>query len=954
MSAYNFINEWIKSRNLWSSAFFSSMACRLSISVALIMSQTFYSTIYAQTSTKNVRLSGKIVVIENNQTIPLEYATVRLLSLKDSSLLTGTTTDSAGKFELKTTSGSECILFVTSVGYQNLYQVVRLNENELRQQLKEIVLLENTIALPEATVVAQRSELTVKTDTLEYNAAAYRLKNNAVVEDLLKRLPGITITEDGKILVNGKEVKKVMVDGKDFFRSNPNLSIKNIPAEIMDKLQIIDDKSELSKLTGIDDGEENIAINITIQKGKKKGWLVSNNLGGGQELNGSDGNILRYSVNSFAARLVEESQLGIIANGNNINGMNVGSGGSTSGSGKPGLNSSLSGGINFSSGKETKKEPWLFNGDLSYGFNEMIVRRKATRQYYLQDSTSYQNDSIEQFTREQGINFSAKIENRMVKGWVFSFSPSASYKTTTRNDEGFTLLQAGNADRDSVNSNRYKRNSATPELNLRGILTVSHDFTKKGRKLSLSLDSRFSDYQGTGETHANYFYYRNKPSSQKVSRDQQWENNSTSFTNRMYLSYIEPIAAKHSLQFVYWAQTSSRQNIKNSYKPDLVDGDYSILDLPYSKSLDNMTLTQQLGVSYRGVFSKIVYTFGLDYNPSFIRSRSFIQNAAASGSDSTITFFPGLNTYNYAPNAYLLYNMGKGKSIRFDYRGRSESPTVYQLDPSRDETNPTNIRMGNPNLSPKFTHWSRFRYNSNNREIQQSLLINFEGNYVLNDIISFTNYDDITGVKTTMPINQSGSWNANGMLMYNRPFGKYFQINNYSQIGIRNNIGFSTINKNTNSIKTIATTLSAKEELGVTFKWEWLYLISKVNYQLGNTTYSIESMLPKRTSSLGGFINAQITLPKSWSVSTELNYRSIEGFSTEYNHTELLWNAEISKNFLKNNSGTITLIVNDLLQQQLSVNQIVSSNYVEDQQFNTLKSFIMLVFSYKFNTMGSK
>jgi hypothetical protein len=205
-----------------------------------------------------------------------------------------------------------------------------------------------------------------------------------------------------------------------------------------------------------------------------------------------------------------------------------------------------------------------------------------------------------------------------------------------------------------------------------------------------------------------------------------------------------------------------------------------------------------------------------------------------------------------------------------------------------------------------------------------------------------------------MPINQSGSWNANGMLMYNRPFGKYFQINNYSQIGIRNNIGFSTINKTTNSTKTIATTVSAKEELGVTFKWEWLYLISKVNYQLGNTTYSIESMLPKRTSSLGGFINGQITLPKSWSVSTELNYRSIEGFSTEYNRTELLWNAEISKNFLKNNSGTITLIVNDLLQQQLSVNQIVSSNYVEDQQFNTLKSFIMLVFSYKFNTMGSK
>ena len=233
-------------------------------------------------------------------------------------------------------------------------------------------------------------------------------------------------------------------------------------------------------------------------------------------------------------------------------------------------------------------------------------------------------------------------------------------------------------------------------------------------------------------------------------------------------------------------------------------------------------------------------------------------------------------------------------------------------------------------------------------------MVNVEGNYILNDIINFTNYDDLTGVKTTMPINQSGSWNANGMLMYNRPIGNHFQINNYTQLAVRNNIGFSTINKMAESQKTIATTSSAKEELGLTFKWEWLYMITKANYELANTTYSVESMLSKRTSSLGGFFNAQFTLPKSWSISTELNYRSLTGFSAEYNRSEMLWNAEISKNFLKHNSGTITLLFNDILQQQLSVNQIVSSNYVEDQQFNTLKSFVMLVFSYRFNTMGGK
>ena len=411
---------------------------------------------------------------------------------------------------------------------------------------------------------------------------------------------------------------------------------------------------------------------------------------------------------------------------------------------------------------------------------------------------------------------------------------------------------------------------------------------------------------------------------------------------------------KHYLQFVYWIQTNERDNIKNSYKPDLITGEYSILDLPYSKSIENITLTQQLGISYKGVFKKVAYTVGLDYNPAYIRSRSFIQSASVLGADSVISYFPGLNSYNYAPNAYLLYNIGKGKNLRFDYRGRSEAPTVYQLDPSRDETNPTNIRMGNPDLLPRFTHWTRLRYNNNNRKQQSSLTTNFEANYILNDIVNYTDYNNETGVKTTMPVNQSGSWNATGMLMYNRPLGTHFQINNYSQVAMRNNIGFSSINSKSTSQKTIATTLTVKQEIGITFKWDWLYLISKANYQSGSTSYSVESMLPKSTSSMGGFMNIQATLGGSWVISTALNYRKLSGFSEAYNHDETIWNAEISKSFLKNKGGTLTLIFNDILQQQLSINQIVSSNYVEDQQFNTLKSFVMLVFSYKFHTLGAK
>ena len=907
--------------------------------------------VHAQSLPNTIKLSGRIVCTENNQAKPLSYATIRLLTPKDSVLIAGTNSNESGLFELKILAGNQYLLLVSSVGYRTNYQLLTTENNATELLLNDINLNETTVTLKEATVVGKRAEMVVKTDTMEFNAAAYKLRENAVAEDLLKRLPGISITEDGKILVNGKEVKRVMVDGKDFFRSNPNLTIRNIPAGIMEKLQIIEDKSELAKLTGVDDGEENISINISIQKDKKRGWLVSSNVGAGEELNGNEGNLMRYSVNTFAARLLDESQLGIVANGNNINGMSIGSGSSTVGSGKPGLNSSLSSGINFSSGK-AKDAPWAINGDISYGFNEYKVRRTSMRQYYLQDSTSYQTDTAQQFTRESGLRFSARIESKALSGWVFSFAPSGSVTSTYRTNTGYSLLQAGNPARDSVNSNHYQISSVIPGFDVGAVLTISHDFTKKGRKLSLSIDSRFSNSKGDGETLGQYYYYRNSPANRLVNRNQQWETNSLNFTNKLYMSYIEPIGEKHSLQFVYWAQTGKRENIKNNYKPDLITGEFTVLDLPYSRSLDNNTLTQQLGVSYKGVLSKLIYTFGLDFNPSFIRSRSFIQAAAASGLDSTITYFPGYQTYNYAPNAYLMYNIGKGQSLRFDYRGRSEAPTVMQLDPSRDESNPTNIKVGNPALEPRFTHWTRLRYNNNNAATQRAFSINMEGNYILNDIINYTNYDSNTGVKTTMPINKSGSWNANGVILYNQPLSANFQLNNYTTAGMRNNIGYASLNGALSSQETVATTVTANEELGITYKWEWLYMMAKASYMLNNTTYSVTNILPKNTSILGGYFIAQFTLPHSWSVSSNLSYRNLTGFSASYNRQEMLWNAEISKNFLKFKAATITLVFNDILQQQLSVSQFISSNYVEDQQFNTLKSFVMLAFSYKFNSMG--
>lgn len=927
----------------------------LRLFIFIAVSVFFFTSIKSQNiSLKNREIKGKITTQNNNELLPLEFANIRLLSPVDSTMLAATITDEFGDYTIKAPSGNNFLIVISCLGYKTSYQPVSLSKDQSVTHLNNITLEDNSFMLAETTVTVQKTQMNVKTDTVEYDASAYRLSDNAVVEDLLKRLPGIVISEDGKILVNGKEVKKVMVDGKDFFRSNPNLSIKNIPTAIMDKLQVIEDKSELSKLTGIDDDDDNITINITIQPGKKHGWLVSNNMGAGKELNGDDNNVMRYTVNSFAVRLIDKMQIGLIANGNNINGMSIGGGGSTNGSGKPGLNSSLSGGFNFSSGVEKDKEkyPWVINGDLSYGFNESLIRKNAVRQYYLQDSTSYQRDSSIQNSREQGVRFSAKILNRSFKNWTFLFNPTISYNTISKTNDGYTLLQAGNENLDSVSTNDYYRSSVTPVLNITNSFIATYEF-KEGRKISLSIDSKYSNSESSGKTIANYYYYR-RTSNRSVTRNQEWKSSSESFYNKLYLSYIQPIAEKHSLQFIYWIQSNDRENIRNTMKLDTLTNSYSILDIPYSKSIENQTTSQRIGISYKGVLNRLVYTIGINYNPASTRSRSFIQDGLVAGGDSVISYYPRLNTYNYAPNAYLLYIIKRGRTLRFDYRGKSEAPTVAQLDPSPDETNPANIKIGNPNLLPKFTHWARIRYNDKNRKKQSSLSVNIETNYILNDIVSFISYDDETGIKTTMPVNQSGSWNAYGTVLYNQPIGTLFQINNYSQVGMKNDIGFSTVDKYSTSQKTIATTLSIIEEAGLSFKWDWLYIMTKAKYQMGNTTYSVESILPKNTSSLGGYIDAQFTLPYSWNISTTVNYRKLTGFSEAYNRDETIWNAKISKSLFKGKRGSFTLLLNDILQQQLSINQIVSSNYVEDQQFNTLKSFIMLMFSYKFQIFDGK
>lgn len=897
----------------------------------------------------------KGVVYEKLLSKPLPYATVRLLNAADSVMLKGTSTGEEGAFELREVKAGKYIISVSSIGYRVTYLPVEIPLKSEVVQLGRIQIEEDVILLSEAVVTAQMTEMVVKGDTLEFNAEAYKLPESAVMEDMLKRLPGVEITESGKIMVQGKQVKKIMIDGKNFFKGDPTVSSKNIPVEIMDKLQIINEKSELAQLTGIDDGEDEVVINISIKKGMKKGVMIHANAGAGMETEDIGKQDMRYDVNSVLMRFRDNSQLGTVVNGNNVNNQKFSGKGeensplSTRKALNPGINTSFSSGVNYAVEKSTRLK---MSGDITYGFSDKDIDRLGFRQNMLIDSVTYLSDTTLTRNTTHDLKFTYQLEYKPVANWTIQFTPELLFAKGIVRTEGTGVLTTD--DSISVNHN-YKFNlTETKEINAGGMLTAVREFEKKGRKLSLSIDSRFTDAGADGENLSRFYIYRTGKERERI--DQKIISSNSSMNTRIYAAFSEPLGDNNFLQATYWFRYNDRTTIKNSYVKDDAD-EYTIIDPRYSKSLDNTTITQQLAMSFRSVRDKATYLIGADLNPSYTNSRRFIYKGSADGSDSTVYRYPGYMVWNYAPNLSFTYNFSKIQLFRFDYRARTVSPTIFQLDPTEDLTNPNNIKRGNPNLLPTFVNILRMRYSDFDKKNQRTLLASVNAQYLINDIISKTIFEEKeeqigTGIRTTEYLNESGSWNVQGIFMFNRPVGSMFQFNNYTQLVLRNDIGYSFM-RGVGSERNTSLTTGLMENFGVSFRKNPVYIQLRGDYAMNKTVHSIVGRESQFTTGYGGLFTMQFNLPNTFSVSSELRYRVYTGFSDGFNRQEALWNIEISRMFF-DNAGTVRLRMSDIFGQQLSIVRNITTNYVEDISYKTLSRYFMVYFAYRFNTFGGK
>ena len=943
----------------------------------MVMAVTGFAALQAEAA--NIR--GKIVDATDKS--PLSEASIRLVKAsKDSTYVAGAAADAEGRFSLAGVHQGKYVLSVSYIGYSTLKKDITVGASDLR--LGTLELSESTIMLKEATVVGVKTEITVKEDTVEYNADSYKTQPNAVVEDLLKRLPGVEVGTDGKITAQGKEVTKILIDGKEFFADDPKVASKNIPVEMVDKLQVVDRKSDLARLTGVDDGEEETVINLTVKKGMNNGWFGS--------ITGGYGTDDRYSGSLIINHFRDGNQFTILGGANNTNEPAFTDGGSARFNrfgGNNGINTTQSAGFNFNVGKE---ETFRAGGSVLYSHTDQDSRNKSSYQYLLDDGNTY-NDSYST-SRDKGHNirgdFRLKWEvdsfNTLEFRPNFSLNFSDSWKTDS------SMMRNKDFELQSKSISSYMNDGKSYEFG--GQLVYNHKFkSHPGRSYSAQLRYNFSNVHEDGTTVTRNTF--TDASTEDDDINQIYNNHRWSNGINWRLTWTEPIGDVKNARFITAAYRgnyrfnnadkfvydiandgngSSTQRmpsvprsplleaalndaafcsaIATKYSP-LVLLDYRLLTdvLEYelagadfneqlSSSLRNKSFSQSFQLGFKQVRKEYNLDAGLQLNSSMLQSDDILDAARN---------VPQRWTWNVAPYARIRMKFSKTRNLAFDYRSRYSDPSVAQLQPVADVSNPLRIVIGNPNLKSTFTQNINLRFNDFNQEAQRSIMAMIGGQYSLNSIISKVTYDQTTGGQTTTYENVNGVWNAFGMCMFSFPFKrKSWYYSTMTRLSYSSTVGFN------NSTYNRSGTLSWHIAPGISFRPDALELELRPTYNLQTTHNSTQTSANRNIHTYGASFNGTYYAPLGFVIATDVRYSSSSGYSDGYNTTQWLWNASLSYQFLRDKSATITAKVFDILGQRQSISRSVTANYIRDMEYNTLSRYVMFSFTYKFTTFGSQ
>jgi len=911
---------------------------------------------------QNLYVKGKIMDAKDKT--PLTGAAAVLLGTKDSTIYKGSTADMNGNILVEDVAKGKYILKISYIGYTNIFRNIEMKESPI--DLGGIALAENSTTLKNVTIVDKMPLAVQKGDTTEYNAGAYKTNRDATAEDLVTKMPSIT-SQNGTVQAQGENVQQVLVDGKPFFGNDANAVLKNLPAEIIDKIQVLDQKSDQSQFTGFDDGNTIKTINIITKTKFRNGEFGK--FYGGYADNG------RYKAGGNLNIFNNNRRITILAQSNNVNeqnfstedllGVTSSSGGGRSGGGGGGQRGGGGGGGNYGGGGGSDASNFLVNqqngiaitNSIGVNYTDKWGKKVdvATSYFFNWSNTNANANLLKQYVlpSDSGLNYTEKdnsvsrnVNNRINLRLDYKIDSMNSIlfrpKLSIQQNTGSAGFLGENIQNNILLNNTNSASKANlTGLNFSGPLLYRHKMSKKGRTLSLSINPGITQNKGPGYLYSGNHYYIDTLATDSL--NQQANLNQQGFTLASNIMYTEPIDSNSLLQFNYGDSYNRNNSDKETFNYSSASNDYTNKDTLLTNTFLNTYFAQNVGAGYRYQSKKVQLSFGSSFQVAQLKNDMQ---------------FPYTSTINETfqsvlPNAMLRINFPSKSNLRIFYRTSNTPPSASQLQDVLNNSNPLQLSIGNPNLKQDYAHNITLRYSAANADKANAFFVLFNGSYYQNYIGSSTIIanktmivdDNITlqnGTQLTKPVNLDGYFSLHFFVVYSIPLKKlksslHFNASaNYSQTPglINNQLNYANAPAGGLGV-TLSSNISTKIDFTVSSNSNMNYIENTLQKQLNSNYFS-------QTSS----VKINLILLKNVVFNSVLTHQYYNGLSQNYNQNFLLWNCALGYKFLKDQKGDIRFSVFDVLNQNKSIQRSVTNTYIQDMQTNVLQRYFMLIFTY--------
>ena len=940
--------------------------------IMVFFSGLFLVTAFAQEQ-REMTVSGSVQDADLKE--PMVQATVQLFRSKDSTFVGGTVTDLRGTFSVEAPANGIYKLRISSVGFQTIEREVTLRRNQ-SQDVGILLMSSEAVMLREAVVTGRAVQVIVRKDTLVYNPDAYRTPEGSPIEELIKRMPGAEVDEDGNITVNGKPVKKILLDGKEFMLGDVETALKNLPVSIIQNVKFYDQQSDQARITGIEDGNKETVLDFTIKKGMNRGYMTNIDLAAGTEH--------RYASRGMGSSFTDKTRFVVMGNFNNKE-ENAGWWN------RRGLNANKMLGTNFNyDDGEKLKADFSLRWNHRDGDNE---NENASENFYSETNRTFSNSLSKNFSRSNNWNGNIRLEwkpdtltNLLLRanGNMGTSDGTSTSSSATFSDDPYLYSADPLADLHDpasplypymVNHNHSTSLSYGENKNAWAMLQFYRRLNPRGRNVTLRVEGSMGDSDNRNASNNEVYLHRVKSvvNPQQDSTYYTARYSTTPSDNQGYVLsalYSEPLWKGAHLQFNYELRYSQNKSDRQTYdfshrvpnifsgvEPEYREWDawlqpvYTSMDLYLDKDLSRYSeyknYTHNLRLTLRHWQENYDYNIGFLVQP---QHSNFVQDYRGIYVDTV------RNVTNLTPTIDFHYRFSDQHDIWLHYRGDTRQPDITQLLDIRDDSNPLYITEGNPGLKPQFTNSLNAYYKNYISSRKMSIVVYGNYRHIRNSISNLVRYDAETGGSTSRPENINGNWNADGGFNFNTALDSaaHWNIGTDTRLRYNNYVSYVAQARADAQENTTRTT-NVNERLNLSFRNDWLEvtLDGNVNYQHSRNELQPSANLDTWRFSYGGQL--MLRLPQGFEISTNLHENSRRGYNDPSSNTnELIWNGQISKAFLKSKSLIVALNFYDLLGQQSNYERWVNANGRSDTRYNSINSYAMLHVRYRLNMFGGK